>query len=72
MFNQTEKISMIRKKIKIFLRKKVILLYNMKEFLKEELSGWKKWEICWLLIATISISIINIILEHDIISLIAA
>ena len=44
----------------------------MKEFLKEELSGWKKWEICWLLIATISISIINIILEHDIISLIAA
>ena len=72
MFNQTEKISMIRKKIKIFLRKKAILLYNMKEFLKEELSGWKKWEICWLLIATISISIINIILEHDIISLIAA
>ncbi|WP_295612595.1 nicotinamide riboside transporter PnuC, partial [uncultured Methanobrevibacter sp.] len=52
--------------------KKAILLYNMKEFLKEELSGWKKWEICWLLIATISISIINIILEHDIISLIAA
>ena len=49
MFNQTEKISMIQKKIKIFLRKKAILLYNMKEFLKEELSGWKKWEICWLL-----------------------
>lgn len=44
----------------------------MNEFIKNELSGWKKWEISWLLIATIGISIITLISSNDIIGLIAA
>ena len=44
----------------------------MNEFLKKELSGWKAWEISWLLIATISITIITFILGEDILGLVAA
>lgn len=44
----------------------------MNEFIKNELSGWQKWEITWLLIATLGITTISIILNDDIISLIAA
>lgn len=28
----------------------------MRDFIKYELTGWKKWEICWMLIATITIA----------------
>lgn len=44
----------------------------MNEFLKKELSGWKVWEITWLLVATLSIAIITFILGEDILGLIAA
>ncbi|WP_296807883.1 nicotinamide riboside transporter PnuC [uncultured Methanobrevibacter sp.] len=44
----------------------------MNEFLKDELSGWKSWEIGWLLIATIGITIITVALGEDYLGLIAA
>ncbi len=44
----------------------------MNEFLKNELAGWKTWEICWLLIATIGITVITLALGNDILGLIAA
>lgn len=44
----------------------------VKEFLKRELVGWKKWEVSWFLIATIGIFIVNIVLGEDLLSLIAA
>lgn len=44
----------------------------VKEFLKRELVGWKKWEVLWFLIATIGIFIVNIVLGEDLLSLIAA
>lgn len=44
----------------------------MNEFVKNELTGWKAWEIVWMLIATISISIITFVLGEDLLGLIAA
>lgn len=43
----------------------------MNEFLKDELSGWKSWEIVWLLIATIGITIITVALGEDYLGLVA-
>ena len=45
---------------------------TMNEFIKNELTGWKKWEISWFLIATISITLITLYLGENILGLIAA
>lgn len=44
----------------------------MNELLKNELSGWKSWEIGWLLMATVGITIITVALGEDYLGLIAA
>ncbi|WP_296887627.1 nicotinamide riboside transporter PnuC [uncultured Methanobrevibacter sp.] len=44
----------------------------MNEFLKNELFGWKSWEIVWMLIATVGITIITVALGEDYLGLIAA
>ena len=44
----------------------------MNEFLKKELFGWKLWESTWMAIATVSITIITIILGEDLLGLVAA
>lgn len=44
----------------------------MNELLHNEFVGWKKWEIAWLLIATISIAVISIILEDTYLGIVAA
>lgn len=44
----------------------------MHDLIKNEFVGWKRWEICWLLIATISIAVISIILGDTYLGIIAA
>lgn len=46
--------------------------FMMKELLKNEIIGWKKWEISWLLVATILITVISIILGDTIMGILAA
>ena len=45
---------------------------EMSDLLKNEFVGWKKWEIAWLLIATISIAVISIILGDTYLGIVAA
>ena len=47
-------------------------MYRMHDLIKNEFVGWKRWEICWLLIATISIAVISIILGDTYLGIIAA
>lgn len=44
----------------------------MKEFLKNELSGWKKWEVCWLVIACAVICGLSIYWKDTIMGIISA
>lgn len=44
----------------------------MKELFKNEIIGWKKWEIIWLLVATILITVISIIIGDTVIGILAA
>lgn len=44
----------------------------IKETIQNEISGWKKWEISWLIFATIIITIVSIYLGDTILGILAA
>ena len=45
---------------------------NVKESIKNEFSGWKNWEMCWLVIAIVVIGIVSIYMEGSLIGFITA
>lgn len=47
-------------------------MYKLKEIVKRELIGWKKWEIIWLLIATAVILGVSVYWKDSIIGIVAA
>ncbi|MBP5738137.1 MAG: nicotinamide mononucleotide transporter, partial [Abditibacteriota bacterium] len=44
----------------------------MKEFIKEELSGWRKWEVAWLLFACAAIAALSIYWHDTLMGIISA
>ena len=45
---------------------------TMKAFVREELSGWKRWEIAWLLAACIVIAALSIYWRDTVIEIVSA
>ena len=44
----------------------------MKSFLKNELSGWKKWDVIWLVIATVIILGVSLYFKEDAVGIFCA
>ena len=44
----------------------------MNELIENELKGWKSWEIAWLVLATISITVISIVLGDTLLGIVSA
>lgn len=47
-------------------------MFNLKKFVMEELSGWKLWEIIWLIVATLVIAVVSIVNKESPLGFVAA